>query len=218
MKTIFFDLDDTLYKAPIKECNEILIMYTAQKYGLSVEIVRNAFEEGKAVTKKMLVGVAASHNRLLYIQHMLEILGKSVILDTLEIYNVFWDSFLQKIFLRRGVKQVLEQLKIDGYNVGICTDLTAHIQHRKLQILDLSKYVDWLVTSEEAGAEKPSEKIFRLCSYKSQCDIRDIIYVGDDYEKDFIGASKVGMKAFLYQENLYPDFYMFYKEKLKPCI
>lgn len=218
MKTIFFDLDDTLYKTPIKECNEILIMYTAQKYGLSVEIVRNAFEEGKAVTKKMLVGVAASHNRLLYIQHMLEILEKSVILDTLEIYNVFWDSFLQKIFLRRGVKQVLEQLKIDGYNVGICTDLTAHIQHRKLQILDLSKYVDWLVTSEEAGAEKPSEKIFRLCSYKSQCDIRDIIYVGDDYEKDFIGASKVGMKAFLYQENLYPDFYMFYKEKLKPCI
>lgn len=218
MKTIFFDLDDTLYKAPIEECNEILIAYTAQKYAISLEVARTAFETGKKQTKELLPDVAATHNRLLYVQHMLEYLKKNVITDTLELYNVFWNNFLEKSELRKGVKETLEELKSNGVSVGICTDLTAHIQHRKLQKLGLASYIDWLVTSEEAGEEKPSIKMFHLCAKKAKCELNDIIYAGDNYKKDFLGASNAGMKAILYDEGKYPDFYKFYQEEIKQWI
>lgn len=218
MKVIFFDLDDTLYHAPIAECNEILIEYTANKYQISYETAKAAFETGKHITKELLPNVAATHNRLLYIQHMLEQLNKNVIVDSLEIYNVFWDNFLQKSELREGVKQVLQELKEKQVKIGICTDLTVHIQHRKLQKLCLDTYVDWLVTSEEAGEEKPSIKMFVLCAKKADCDLNDILYVGDNYKKDYIGASNAGMKAVWYNEECYPDFYTFYQEELSQWI
>ncbi len=218
MKAIFFDLDDTLYYAPIKECNEILISYVANKYQISNETAKEAFEKGKTLTKKLLPDVASTHNRLLYIQHMLEFLGKNVISDSLEIYNVFWDNFLQKSTLRKGVKDVLEELKERGIGIGICTDLTAHIQHRKLQKLGLASYIDWLITSEEAGEEKPSKKMFDLCAKKANCAINDIVYTGDSYKKDYIGASQAGMKAIWYNEEHYPDFYTFYEEEIKQWI
>lgn len=218
MKVIFFDLDDTLYHAPIAECNEILIEYTAKKYQISYETAKVAFETGKHITKELLPNVAATHNRLLYIQHMLEHLNKNVIADSLEIYNVFWDNFLQKSELREGVKQVLQELKEKQVKIGICTDLTVHIQHRKLQKLCLDTYVDWLVTSEEAGEEKPSIKMFSLCAKKANCALNDILYVGDNYKKDYIGASNAQMKAIWYQEERYPDFYAFYKEEISPWI
>ncbi len=218
MKTVFFDLDDTLYKAPIEECNEILITYTAHKYKISLELAKTAFETGKKQTKELLKDVAATHNRLLYVQHMLEYLNKNVITDTLELYNVFWDNFLKKSELRKGVKETLEELKNMGVSVGICTDLTAHIQHRKLQKLGLASYIDWLVTSEEAGEEKPSIKMFYLCAKKAKCELSDIIYTGDSYKKDFLGASNAGMKAIFYDEDKYPDFYKFYQEEIKQWI
>lgn len=218
MKTVFFDLDDTLYKAPIAECNEILIAYTSEKYGIPLETARVAFEAGKKKTKELLPDVAATHNRLLYIQHMLEYLQQNVIEDTLELYNVFWNAFLAKSFLRIGVREVLEELKNNGVKIGICTDLTAHIQHRKLQKLGLAPYIDWLVTSEEAGKEKPSKRIFDLCAEKANCELSEIIYVGDSYKKDFLGGTNAGMKAIWYQEEKYSDFYIFYKEEIKPWI
>ena len=218
MKVIFFDLDDTLYHAPIAECNEVLIAYIADKYGISREKAKAEFENGKKYTKDLLPNVAATHNRLLYIQHTLECLGKNVISDSLELYNVFWDSFLGKSVLRKGVKAVLSELRSAGVGVGICTDLTAHIQHRKLQKLGLMDDVNWLVTSEEAGVEKPSPPIFELCAQKANCRFKDILFVGDNYEKDFLGSSIVGMKAVWYQEEKYPDFYKFYQEEIKSWI
>lgn len=218
MKVIFLDLDDTLYYAPITECNEVLINYVSQKYQISYEKAKEAFERGKQYTKELLPDVAATHNRLLYIQHMLEELHRNVIADSIELYDVFWDAFLKRSSLRKGVEQVLQELTSQEIGIGICTDLTAHIQHRKLQKLGLAPYVNWLVTSEEVGEEKPSRKMFELCSAKAHCDLHDILYVGDNYEKDYEGASRAGMKAIWYQEEQYPDFYMFYQEEMKPWI
>lgn len=218
MKAVFFDLDDTLYKTNIEECNEIVIAYAAQKYKIDQKLSREAFERGKALTKELLPGVASTHNRMLYMQHMLEFLGKNVVADTLELYDIFWDNFLQRISLRPGVIKTMDQLRKECIRIGICTDLTAHIQHRKLQKLGLGEYIDWLITSEEAGEEKPGETIFKLCMRKSNLVFDDILYIGDNYKKDYEGASQAGMKAIWYQEEKYPDFYDFYEKEMKKWI
>lgn len=218
MKAVFFDLDDTLYAAPISQSNEVLIAYTARKYQLSVASVKAAFDHGKAVTKKLLGDVAATHNRLLYIQHMLEFLGKNAAADSLELYDVFWNHYLQVMKLRPGAADTLADLRRRSIPIGICTDLTAHIQHRKIQKLGIAADITWLVTSEEAGAEKPSSKIFQLCLSKSRLKSEDILYVGDNQKKDFWGASKAGMHAIWYREDLYSDFFDFYQKEMEAWI
>ena len=77
--------------------------------------------------------------------------------------------------------------------IGICTDLTAHIQHRKIRKLGLSEWIDEIVTSEEAGAEKPNEKIYQMILKKLKTSPENTIFVGDDLEKDVKGGIENGI-------------------------
>ena len=61
----------------------------------------------------------------------------------------------------------MQKLKERGIRIGIGTDMTAHIQYRRLEFLNLSPYIDFIVTSEEAGVEKPTPHLFELCVEKA---------------------------------------------------
>lgn len=66
------------------------------------------------------------------------------------IYNIYWDAFLENIIPFDGVYKLLEKYK---NNICLVTDLTAHIQYRKVEKLKLNEYCQAIVTSEEAGKE-----------------------------------------------------------------
>ena len=64
---------------------------------------------------------------------------------------------------------------------------------RKLVYLEIDSLVDYLVTSEEVGVEKPSEKMFdKACSLVG-VEPKDIWMIGDDPAKDLVGAEKYGI-------------------------
>ena len=65
--------------------------------------------------------------------------------------------------------------------------------------MGLSEYVDIMVTSEEAGREKPSEAVFELIIKKSGVLPWELLMIGDSYEKDIKGAENVGMNAMLFE-------------------
>jgi putative hydrolase of the HAD superfamily len=77
----------------------------------------------------------------------------------------------------------------------IVTDLTADIQFKKLIQLGLMDNIKYIVTSEESGKEKPHPYIFHLALEKIGLDKTELVYIGDDYEKDIIGATSMGIKA-----------------------
>ena len=49
----------------------------------------------------------------------------------------------------------MKELKKRKIRIGIGTDMTAYVQYRKLEAIGVTSYIDFIVTSEEAGAEKP---------------------------------------------------------------
>lgn len=55
--------------------------------------------------------------------------------------------------------------------------------------------VDCLVTSEEAGAEKPSHVVYDLCLKKLRLTPEEVCFVGDNLKRDIKGALAAGMKA-----------------------
>ncbi|MCX6712364.1 MAG: HAD family hydrolase [Candidatus Vogelbacteria bacterium] len=193
---VLLDLDDTLYDYKI--CHEFALRQTAklwcQKTGQTTEAFLNSYEEAQKAVKIYTLNQGASHSRLLYFQNMSETkFGASKFKLTIELEKMYWDSFLTKIKLRLGVKDFLTELKNLGLKTCIITDLTASIQFAKVLKLNLSPLLDFIVSSEEAGVEKPAQKIFHLAQSKLGLPKGKLIMIGDDKNKDELGAKNFGI-------------------------
>lgn len=197
MKAVIFDLDGTLYDYDEldKEAGRNVEAFTCKTLGISADRFREAYRFGREETKKRLAEFGAGHNRLLYFQKTLEYLDVLPVPLSLQMYEQYWGVFLQNMKLFPGVKEVFSYLRQKDIPIVICTDLTAHIQHRKIEALGIASHVKYLVSSEEAGREKPAGEPFLLCLEKLKLPPEEVWYVGDSFEKDIKGARQAGMRA-----------------------
>ncbi len=197
IKAVIFDLDDTLYgyEALDREARERVRTLVCGELGIAAEAYERAYAYGRSETKRQLGDVAASHNRLLYCQKTLEYLGVNPMPLSLRMYEAYWGTFLEKMKLFEGVREFMDCMREHGILMMICTDLTAHIQHRKIEALGIAQDIKYLVTSEEAGKEKPAPEMFALCLNKLGVAPEEICYIGDSQTKDVEGAKAAGMQA-----------------------
>lgn len=195
---VIFDLDNTLYAYdPLDaEAGKRVRDYTCKELGITAKQYEEAYLFGRNETKRQLHDVGASHNRMLYFQKALEYLGVNPMPYSLRMYEMYWGTFLQKMTLYDGARKFIDCLHEHGIKVMVCTDLTAHIQHRKLEALGLAQDICCIVTSEEAGREKPSPEIFALCLKKLGLPPDKVCCIGDSLAKDVEGAKAAGMHAF----------------------
>lgn len=197
LKAVIFDLDDTLYDYTSLHMGAVkaLEAYTCARYGITGGKFYTLLAAAREDTKRVLVGTAASHNRLLYCQKLLEYLDASPAENALEMYEAYWGYILEHIKLREGAAELLAACERRTIKIGICSDLTAHIQHRKLRALGIAPLIDGVVTSEEAGAEKPDERMFAMILKKLNCRPEEALFIGDSLERDVCGAERYGIPA-----------------------
>ena len=183
-KGILLDIDNTLYD--YENCHT----YAME---MCIELMRSKFHVDKSeFIDQRLKNTAASHNRLLYFQGVFEILEINSLNHSLELYNCYWDNFIEKIQPFEGIQPIFQ--KYDG-KICFVTDLTAQIQFRKLRKLKLNNTNNFMVTSEEAGVEKPNKEIFHLALKKLNLHIDEVCMIGDNFEKDIIGALNLNMDS-----------------------
>jgi len=77
--------------------------------------------------------------------------------------------------------------------------MQAHIQIRKLERLGVLDLIDFLVTSEEVGCEKPDSKVFDLALRKINLSKEDVIMIGDSLTKDVEAAQTYGIKGYKFE-------------------
>ena len=131
---------------------------------------------------------------------MLEILGiGSQVLLALDFEQTYWRSFFTKIILFDDVIELLDDIRLLKIPTAIVTDLTAQIQFRKIVYLNLENYFDYIVTSEEAGFDKPNLAPFALVVDKLGLHNKTIWMIGDNPENDIRGA-KTSIKAVTLQK------------------
>ncbi len=63
--------------------------------------------------------------------------------------------------------------------------------------LGLAPYLDFVVTSQEVGADKPRPPIFLAALERAGVKASEAIYVGDQYTSDVLGARGVGIEGVL---------------------
>jgi putative hydrolase of the HAD superfamily len=82
---------------------------------------------------------------------------------------------------------------INKYKLHIITNGFSEIQFIKLKNSDLDKYFTNVITSEEAGAQKPSPVIFEHALKIARAEINESLMIGDDLETDILGARNMGI-------------------------
>jgi putative hydrolase of the HAD superfamily len=188
---ILCDTDNTLY--PYDPAHAAAHNAVRDKvvstFSISPEDFEQAFKEARTQVKARLKHTASSHSRLLYLQRMLEIMGLgSQVLLALDFEQTYWRTFLSNAVLFDGVKELLDDIRLLGIPTAIVTDLTAQIQFRKVVYFGLDHYFDYIVTSEEAGFDKPHEAPFEIALEKMRPKGDCIWMIGDNPINDIRGA------------------------------
>ncbi|MHA1597595.1 MAG: HAD family hydrolase [Alphaproteobacteria bacterium] len=192
-RAIIFDTDNTLYPydPAHKAAMQAIEAKAEQLLNISVPEFRKVLSEARAQTKARLQSTASSHSRLLYLQRAIELLGLGTqIFLTLDLEQTYWRTFLASSTLFPEAKEFLVDIKSDGVTTAIITDLTAQIQFRKIVYFGLDSYFDYVVTSEEAGYDKPHDAPFQMAMEKLGLPGEDIWMVGDNPTADIGGARK----------------------------
>lgn len=92
---------------------------------------------------------------------------------------------------------VLEELS-KSYKLGLITNTQGQIAsngHRITQFPEIKRLFDVIILAGEDGIPaKPAQEPFLLCLSKLALNPSETIYVGDDWQKDILGAQKAGIK------------------------
>ena len=186
-----FDTDNTLYPYdPAHAAAQAAVREKVTKtFSISPDDFDNAFTQARVEVKKRLKNTASSHSRLLYLQRMLEIMGLgSQVLSALDFEQTYWRTFLSNAEIFEGVKELLDDIRLLGIPTAIVTDLTAQIQFRKVVYFGLDHYFDYIVTSEEAGFDKPHEAPFQIALEKMRPNGDCVWMIGDNPVNDIRGG------------------------------
>jgi putative hydrolase of the HAD superfamily len=199
---VLFDTDNTLY--PYDPAHAAAQQAVREKvvntFSISPKDFDAAFDTARKQIKSRLGHTASSHSRLLYLQRMLEIMGLgSQVLLALDFEQTYWRTFLTNARLFDGVKELLEDLRLLGIPIAIVTDLTAQIQFRKVVYFGLEHHFNYIVTSEEAGFDKPHEAPFQIALEKMRPNGDCVWMVGDNPISDIRG-SREGINAVTLQK------------------
>ena len=179
---VIFDLDDTLYS----EKQYVRSGYKAVAKLLGDEALADSlwtyFENGKPAIDELL--------------NELGCMGRKE--ECLEAYR----EQIPEITLYDGVVDLILELKSRGIKVGIITDGRVSGQKRKLQALGLDKLIDDIIITDELGGtrfRKPCDIAFRIMQCRWGLPFEQMVYVGDNAEKDFQAPKQLGMRSVFFR-------------------
>lgn len=201
IKTVIFDIDDTMYDYTRgnRKGLEAVKSYCLLHLGIHGPVFHKALTEACGRMEKILgFNQAAVHNRLLRYQCMLELLGQPIFPHSANLCRAYWETLIEDMEPEPGLLKLLKSLKERGVSVGVGTNMTAWIQFKKLEQLNITSYLDWLVTSEEAGVEKPDPLFYQYCLKKAGCEAGECLFIGDSQKGDVMGPMGYGMHGLWY--------------------
>ena len=187
---LLLDLDNTLYE--YQRCHLFALQKLTEKFvelfNLTVEEVDRLYHGSRKAVHDTHLGTANAHSRLFYIQRMVEkTTGTTNTAVILQLYHIYWDSYINHMELYHDSISLLDRCQSQGIIMVMVTDMLTDIQYKKIKTLGIGSYFNYVVTSEEAGVEKPHPYIFELAISKGLLvnpNLKNIAIIGDNVKKD----------------------------------
>ena len=198
---LMIDIDDTLYSYSkpndfaIKTCFEHLKKANLIQ-SIKLKEFKTLYVKKRKLITKMLNPQGVCRSRQFAFDSLFRDLDISqAYLKANKYEKIYWDAFLQVMEASKEMSDFIKKAKKHGLIICAVTDMQASFQIAKLKKLGLSRYFDYLASSEEAGAEKPNHKIFKLALEKMQLTKSQVVMIGDNKIKDIQGAKSFGIKT-----------------------
>ena len=163
LKGILIDIDDTLYnykrphESAVRECfnqfiNQFSISITYEDFFL-------AYTESRLKIKESLEPQGSCRSRLFAFDALFRKYNIEFTYHHAYLYeNIYWDTFFLKMKVCERAFKFLQECKQNKVIVCAVTDMQAHIQVKKLETLKITDYINYLASSEEAGARSQMKK------------------------------------------------------------
>jgi len=185
IEAVIFDLDDTL----LDRTKTFLIYceYLAEKYIMAEQrckFVGYLVEQGNGGYRDSSIFYpnAVSHWNLPFSPN--------------EMKNVWLDIICRLPVAEKGLLQALDYLSTK-YRLGMITNGSSGTQNAKIDALNIRRYFQSIIISGEVDCKKPDEKIFMLSCRELNINPNCAVYIGDNYENDYLGAQQAGLRAVL---------------------
>lgn len=194
-KAVLFDLDDTLYAYAPCNSQGLRAAYNllAHEFDMPFEQFLAVHEEVRQDLAKHLKQQAARHNRILFFKRILERqIGRADPKLVVQLYQCYWTAFIQHMKPNGNANQVLAALS-NFYQMALVSNHTTIPQLKKVHRLGFNQFFPIVITSEEAGVEKPDSRIFEMALQQLKVSAKEAVFVGDSPDGDIAGAQAVGL-------------------------
>lgn len=103
------------------------------------------------------------------------------------------------------VRRALVHLKEEGYLMAVLSNRDKPFQET-LDSHKLSEFFDFCMAGGEVNAYKPEPGFFEPALQRTRLTPQEVIYVGDNYFADVVGARRAGLTPILYDEKgIFPE-------------
>jgi len=111
-----------------------------------------------------------------------------------KLYRLF---SLERIQLFPDTLPVLKEVRRSGHAMALVSDAQKVFALDEIRFLGLNEFFPYLVLSTYLGFKKPDPRLFSIASSLLEIDPAEMVYVGDNPDKDIQGAKETGMKTIL---------------------
>lgn len=191
IKGIIFDLDNTIYNYTDAHNNalNILLNHISLNYNINIEQL-DYNKYNKIIKNNLGDNTASSHNKILTIKLLCEDLLIPCN-DLIKLYEIYNTTFLDNMKCYDNVIDFLKLCKKNNIKICILTDYSTEFTYRKIEKLSIFEYINYIITSEEVGYDKPNKLMFYTALDKLKLNKNEVLMIGDNYEKDIIGANNI---------------------------
>ncbi|MFH1169132.1 MAG: HAD-IA family hydrolase [Chloroflexota bacterium] len=210
IKAVFFDLYHTLlrYEPPREE------LLAEALWGLGIDVKPEALHLPMVAADEFIyeeiacqpLGQRSEQGRTeLYAQHQRVVLEEAGIEASEKLVLSLLGKMRtakMKLVLFDDVLPALTELKRRGLVLGLISNVDRDITSL-LADVGLSGLLSVVVTSQNAGVNKPQPGIFQTALERAGIQAAEAVYVGDQYRVDVGGAKGAGLKGVLLDRNDY---------------